>query len=76
MNTMPDPGTDLPTFTVVKGSPTPAELAALVMVLMQSAQAADTPSIRPVSQWSAYWRSLRAPLTPGPGAWRQSARRG
>lgn len=58
---------------VVKGEPTEEELAALVAVI--GAKASDTgESVRQrPSGWAAYWRSVRAPLRPGPGAWRASA---
>lgn len=57
---------------VVKGDPTPEELAALVAVLSAKvAEAGDAVPERP-STWAAYWRTVRAPLRPGPGAWRAS----
>jgi len=66
-----------PVIRVVRGNPTTDELAALVVVLTagvpgdESAAAPKTPS-----GWSAYWRATRAPLSPGPGAWRSSGRPG
>jgi hypothetical protein len=65
---------DEPLFSVVKGSPTEEELAALVAVLALRPAAATTPQGRRESGWSAYWRSVRAPVQPGPGAWRMSGR--
>jgi hypothetical protein len=57
---------------VVKGEPTPEELAALVAVVSAKAAAAsERESSRP-SNWAAYWRSVRRPLAAGPGAWRAS----
>jgi Acyl-CoA carboxylase epsilon subunit len=65
---------DEPLFRVVKGSPTEEELAALVTVFTLR-QGAGTPGSSPrQSGWSAYWRSVRAPVQPGPGAWRMSGR--
>jgi acyl-CoA carboxylase epsilon subunit len=65
---------DEPLFQVVKGSPTEEELAALVAVLaLQRSSAAAAPMPRE-SGWSAYWRSVRAPVQPGPEAWRMSGR--
>jgi hypothetical protein len=64
-----------PSFTVVRGNPTDAELAAVLAVLTaqtQRARVSEEP--RPASGWSAYWRAMRAPLLPGPGAWRASGR--
>ena len=66
--------TDEPMFSVVKGSPTDEELAALVAVLaLARGRPESEPAPRP-SGWSAYWRSVRAPVTPGPNAWRMSGR--
>ena len=66
--------TDAPLFRVVKGSPTDEELAALVAVFtMRSGGGPAEPEAR-ASGWSAYWRSVRAPVQPGPEAWRMSAR--
>jgi hypothetical protein len=60
----------------VRGHPTTAELAAVVAVL---SAAAASPSGAPAPAggtadggWSAYWRSLRPSVDPGPGAWRAS----
>jgi hypothetical protein len=65
---------DEPLFQVVKGSPTEEELAALVAVFaLQRSTAAAAPKSRE-SGWSAYWRSVRAPVQPGPEAWRMSGR--
>jgi hypothetical protein len=61
-------------FSVVKGSPTDEEIAALVTVLTLSSRRSEPePTNRP-SGWSAYWRTVRAPVSPGPHAWRMSAR--
>ncbi|HEY3560969.1 MAG TPA: acyl-CoA carboxylase subunit epsilon [Kribbella sp.] len=59
---------------VIKGNPTPEELAALVTVIAARAAAprpaADTDR---ASNWATYWRNARTPLHPGPGQWRASA---
>jgi hypothetical protein len=64
-----------PVFSVVKGSPTEDELAAVMTVLTtrfsQQRQEDKTPSR---TGWSAYWRSVRSPIQPGPCAWRMSGR--
>jgi hypothetical protein len=65
-----------PVLRVVKGDPTPEELAALIAVV--SARAAATPASQPdqsshAGNWSSYWRNVRRPLHPGPGRWRASA---
>ena len=62
-------------FTVVKGSPTDDELAAVVTVLTTEFNRPRQDEAKPAqSGWSAYWRSVRSPLQPGPTAWRMSAR--
>lgn len=62
-----------PLLRVVRGEPTPEELAALVAVLVARASAGGrtTRAERPAG-WAAYWRQVGAPLRPGPGAWRSS----
>ena len=61
---------------VVKGDPTPEELAAVLVVLSASAGSTPAPTGPQLSGWSAYWRNVRAPLVAGPGAWRSSGRLG
>ena len=72
------------TITIVRGSPTPAELAAVVSVLAacaaatgDSASAVVTGKSRPVvarpSAWTDRSALLRTPLRPGPGSWQRSA---
>jgi len=62
-------------FSVVKGSPTEDELEAVMTVLTarfaRQRQEQATPTR---SGWSAYWRSVRGPIQPGPSAWRMSGR--
>jgi hypothetical protein len=61
--------------TVVKGSPTEDELAAVVTVLTTEFNRRHQGEAKPVqSGWSAYWRSVRSPIQPGPTAWRMSGR--
>jgi len=53
------------------GSPTPEELAAVVVLLTARSGAAPAAPPAPVrSRWAA--PLLRGPLTPGSGAWRAS----
>jgi hypothetical protein len=59
-------------LTVVRGEPTAAELAALLVVLGRRA-APPAPAPRRVSEWAAKGRLMRPALTAGPGAWRASA---
>ncbi|MGW6281856.1 acyl-CoA carboxylase subunit epsilon [Kribbella sp. NPDC055071] len=59
---------------VVKGDPTPEELAALITVL--AARSTTTPATEGsdrASNWATYWRNARTPFHPGPGQWRASA---
>jgi hypothetical protein len=63
-----------PLFSVVKGSPTDEELAAVLVVLAARPTAAR-PGRSTGSGWSAYWRSVGVALPPGPDAWRMSSRR-
>ncbi len=66
-----------PLLRIVKGDPTPEEVAALVSVV--SAMAASTAEAsanqqRPRPEWSAPRRRLRGTHRHGAGAWRASAR--
>jgi hypothetical protein len=58
---------------VVRGEPTAAELAAVVVVLAGRASGQGPPTPAPRSEWAAKSRQLRPQLHPGPGAWRASA---
>ncbi len=61
---------------VVRGDPTPEELAALVAVVGARAAAApdDAVAVAPSrSAWSDPARAVRTPLRPGPDGWRRSA---
>jgi len=59
---------------VVKGDPTPEELAALIAVMTARVAAAETePATERASDWASYWRNVRRPLQHGPGRWRASA---
>ncbi len=57
-----------PALRVVRGTPTPEELAALVVVLAARAAAAGPAPGRP-RRWSDPSRGLRSGVRPGPGAW-------
>ena len=62
-----------PLLTVVRGEPTPEQLAALTAVLAARAAGGDgePDSPAPAPLWAR--PQLRAPLFPAPGAWRASA---
>jgi hypothetical protein len=64
--------TETPYLQVVRGEPTPEELAALVAVLAaRSVPVAAPPRVR--SAWSDPARGFGLVRRPGPGAWRRSA---
>lgn len=61
-----------PLLSVVRGAPTPEQLAALIAVLSARAAAAGAHRARPARPlWAA--PVLRSPLPHGHGAWRASA---
>jgi hypothetical protein len=64
-----------PVLRIVKGDPSPEELAALLAVLSARPATAAEPetSQAHASDWSTYWRNANRPLRPGPGRWRASA---
>ncbi len=64
-----------PLLRVVRGDATPEEIAALVAVLATRGGGESDAPARPRSvknTWSDRSRSLRRPLSPGPGAWQAS----
>ncbi len=66
-----------PLLRIVKGDPTPEEVAALVSVVSAMAAGAAQTSAnqkRPRPEWSAPHRRLRGTHRHGAGAWRASAR--
>lgn len=67
-----------PLLRVVKGDPTPEQLAALVAVVAASAAGGTEEPPRRRAEWSARHRLVRQPHLlahrHGPGAWRASAR--
>jgi hypothetical protein len=82
---MSSPDDQQPVFSVVKGSPTEDELAAVMTVLTTrfarqnlgkqgQREHGHEHATRARTGWSAYWRSVRSPIQPGPSAWRMSGR--
>ena len=68
------------TLRVVRGAPTPEELAAAIAVI-EAARAEEIElghgfERRLSSTWSSNQAQLRSPLVPGPGAWRAAYRSG
>ncbi len=61
-----------PVLRVISGDPSPEELAAVLAVVLRPQAPAVEPE--PTSQWNDRSHALRTPLTPGPHAWRASAR--
>jgi hypothetical protein len=66
---------DAALLKVVRGQPSPEELAALVAVIAgQAAGAADEPTAPPkLSGWTERSRNMRWPGRPSAGGWRASA---
>ena len=62
-----------PVLRIVKGEPTPAEIAALVAVLSARAARADDAG-RPMSAYGEPAAGMRAAVRVGPGAWVASGR--
>jgi hypothetical protein len=71
-----------PVLRVVRGNPTPEEIAAVVSALAARSSAAgagartDAAPAETASGWNDRSRALRTPLPHGPDAWRASARTG
>lgn len=63
-----------PRLTIVRGDPTPEEIAALIMVLTARRQSAGSAKAgeAPRYGWSSRSRMVRGPISRGPGAWRAS----
>jgi hypothetical protein len=63
-----------PRLTIVRGDPTPEDIAALVTVLTARLQSGGQAraGVAPRSGWSSRSRMMRDPLSRGPGAWKAS----
>jgi hypothetical protein len=64
-----EPAAPRPLLTVVRGEPTEAELAAVLVVLAGRHGPAASPGRKP-GTWAARERLLRPAVAAGPGAWR------
>ncbi|MHA7277868.1 acyl-CoA carboxylase subunit epsilon [Arthrobacter sp. HLT1-21] len=64
-----------PSLTVVRGTPTPEELAALTAVVVALSEGSTEPDLTTTTQrtW-ARRKQLRLAPRPGPGSWRRSVR--
>ena len=67
-----EPSEPGPLLRIVKGDPTPEEVAALVAVLA-SLGGGEPTAAPPTPAWSAHHRKVRVNLPHGPGGWRSSA---
>lgn len=69
----PDTGTGSPAIRVVSRGATDSEIAAVTAVLTAAldelAAAGDADESHGPTAWQRSQRTLRTPLTPGPGAW-------
>lgn len=54
--------------------PTEEEVAAVLALLAVRAAGRDTRPEQPQSGWAAYWRTVKAPIDPGPGKWQAAVR--
>jgi hypothetical protein len=71
---LPDDGPRRPVLRIVRGDPSPEEVAALAAVLAAaSGGGAPEPDSGPRSVWTERSALVRRPLHPGPGAWQASA---
>lgn len=71
--TAPERGAETPpVVSVLRGDPTPDEVAALLVVLASRQPATGTNRGPRRSLWASRARTLRVPLFPGRGAWRAS----
>jgi hypothetical protein len=66
-------GPSRPALRIVKGDPTPEEIAALVAVLARRGSGAAPPPPPRRSEWASHQRRMRPAVHPAPGAWRASA---
>ena len=64
---------DQPVLRIVRGEPSPDELAAVTVLLMALARSGSAGQPEPPSGWSDLSLRLRRAPLPGPGAWRNSA---
>jgi hypothetical protein len=63
-----------PTLRVVRGEPTPEELAVVTALVTVAGGSADEPAAPQRGRWNDVSLGFRQPLRPGPGAWRAAAR--
>ena len=61
-----------PLLRIVRGDPTPEELAAVVAVVTAATSGPAATKAEPHGQWRARGRNIRPALSRGPDAWRAS----
>ena len=70
---VPTTPVEVPVIRVERGNPTPAQLAALTVVLAAAAGGEEEATPRPRTLWTARSRYARPRPAVGPGGWRASA---
>jgi hypothetical protein len=70
----PSSSDSAPLLRVVRGEPSPVELAALTAVVAALSQRRPRRRPTPVGAWASAADVHRTPLRPGPGGWRASGR--
>jgi Acyl-CoA carboxylase epsilon subunit len=70
-----DTQTERPLLRVVRGEPTPAELAALTVAVAALSPRRARKRPVPVGAWASYADAHRRPLRQGPGGWRAAGNR-
>jgi hypothetical protein len=63
-----------PLLRVVKGTPTPEELAALTVVVAALSQRRERRRPAPIGAWASYAGTHRHPLRLGAGGWQAAGR--
>ena len=63
-----------PLLRVVRGEPTPEELAALTVVVAALSRRRPRRRTTPVGAWASNADRVRRPLQVGPGGWRAAGR--
>ena len=66
-------GEQRPALRIVRGNPSPEDLAVLAALVTAGGGESDEPTAAPTrGRWNDPARSFRQLLRPGPGAWRSS----
>jgi Acyl-CoA carboxylase epsilon subunit len=74
MTTSDQPEPQRPLLRVVRGAPSPEELAALTVVVAALSQRRPRRRPTPVGGWADHGSAHRTALRPGPGGWRAAGR--